>query len=111
MVFDCPPSNPHSSDLWLERSSAVRKKLPKQKPLKSWPLRPSEKKASSRKTKKAAADVRLRLYWGVFSQNLKRVAVFEFDQKDEALKRSEELSKGGKAPHFVQKVKEEIKVE
>gem|GEM_PF-4367001 len=65
----------------------------------------------SRKTKKAAADVRLRLYWGVFSQNLKRVAVFEFDQKDEALKRSEELSKGGKAPHFVQKVKEEIKVE
>ncbi|EMI23801.1 hypothetical protein RESH_05647 [Rhodopirellula europaea SH398] len=42
---------------------------------------------------------------------MKRVAVFEFDQKDEALKRSEELSKGGKAPHFVQKVKEEIKVE
>lgn len=69
------------------------------------------KKASSRKTKKAAADVRLRLYWGVFSQNLKRVAVFEFDQKDEALKRSDELSKGGKSPHFVQKVKEEIKAE
>jgi len=69
------------------------------------------KKASKRKTKKAAADVRLRLYWGVFSQNLKRVAVFDFDKQPEAVKRAEELSKGGKSPHFVQKVKEEIKPE
>lgn len=69
------------------------------------------KKAAKRKTKKVAADVRLRLYWGVFSQNLKRVAVFDFDKQDEAEKRAEELSKGGKSPHFVQKVKEEIKPE
>ncbi len=68
------------------------------------------KKATKRK-KKSAADVRLRLYWGVFSQNLKRVAVFEFDQKKEAQKRAEQLSKSGKSPHFVQKVKEEIKPE
>lgn len=62
---------------------------------------------TKRKTK-AAADVRMKLYWGVFSQNLKRVAVFEFDQKDEADKKAEELGKGGKSPHFVQKVKEEV---
>jgi len=68
------------------------------------------KKATKRK-KKVAAEVRLKLYWGVFSQNLKRVAVFEFDQKKEAGKRATELSKGGKSPHFVQKVKEEIKPE
>lgn len=69
----------------------------------------AKKKAAKRKSKaKAAVDVRMKLYWGVFSQNLKRVAVFEFDQKDEAEKRAEELSKGGKSPHFVQKVKEEI---
>jgi hypothetical protein len=69
----------------------------------------AKKKATKRKSKaKAAVDVRMKLYWGVFSQNLKRVAVFEFDQKDEAEKRAEELSKGGKSPHFVQKVKEEI---
>lgn len=67
-----------------------------------------KKKATKRKSKKAAADVRMKLYWGVFSQNLKRVAVFEFDQKSEAEKRAEELSKGGKSPHFVQKVKEQI---
>jgi hypothetical protein len=71
----------------------------------------AKKKASKRKTKKSAADLRLKLYWGVFSQNLKRVAVFEFDQKKEAQKRAIELSKGGKSPHFIQKVKEEIKLE
>ncbi len=69
------------------------------------------KKATKRKSKKAAAEVRMKLYWGVFSQNLKRVAVFEFDQQKEAEKRATELSKGGKSPHFVQKVKEEIKPE
>ena len=71
----------------------------------------AKKKATKRKTKTAAAEVRMKLYWGVFSQNLKRVAVFEFDQKAEAEKRATELSKGGKSPHFVQKVKEEIKPE
>ncbi len=68
-------------------------------------------KTTKRKTKKDPGDVRLRLYWGVFSQNLKRVAVFEFDQQKEAQKRATELSKGGKSPHFIQKVKEEIKPE
>ncbi|MEM9366405.1 MAG: hypothetical protein AAGD07_10450 [Planctomycetota bacterium] len=58
-----------------------------------------------------AAEVRLRLYWGVLSQNLKRVAVFEVDQQAEAVKRAEELSKGGKSPHFVQKVKTDDLVE
>jgi hypothetical protein len=70
------------------------------------------KKATKRKSKKkTAADVRMKLYWGVFSQNLKRVAVFEFDQQKEAQKRATELSKGGKSPHFIQKVKEEISLE
>ncbi|QDS95941.1 hypothetical protein FF011L_47430 [Roseimaritima multifibrata] len=66
-------------------------------------------KTSKRKTKaKPATEVRMKMYWGVFSQSLKRIAVFEYDQKTEAEKRAEELSKGGKSPHFVQKVKEEI---
>jgi hypothetical protein len=76
----------------------------------------TKNKAAARKTtrkskSKAAEDVRKKLYWGVFSQNLKRVAVFEFDQKEEADARAEELSKGGKSPHFIQKVKEEIQLE
>lgn len=69
------------------------------------------KKSTKRKSKKDASNTRMKLYWGVFSQNLKRVAVFEFDQMKEAQKRATELSKGGKSPHFIQKVKEEIKPE
>ncbi len=68
-------------------------------------------KKSTKRKKKSAADVRMKLYWGVFSQNLKRVAVYEFDQQKEAQKRAVELSKGGKSPHFVQRVKEEIKLD
>lgn len=74
------------------------------------PKKKAVRKAAPRKTK-VAEDVRKRLYWGVFSQNSKRVAVFEFDQKAEAEARAEELSKGGKSPHFIQKVKEEIQLE
>jgi hypothetical protein len=45
------------------------------------------------------------------SQGGLKFLVFEFNQKDEAAARAEELSKGGKSPHFIQKVKEEIQLE
>lgn len=79
-----------------------------------------EKKAAKKKTvkKKAAKrksrakvppeDVRVRLFWGVFNQSLKRVALYEFNQKKQAEKKAEGLSQSGKSPHFVQKVKEPI---
>jgi hypothetical protein len=68
-----------------------------------------KKAPTKRKSKaKAAAEVRMKLFWGVFSQNAKRVALYEFDQRKDAEARAEELSKGGKSPHFVQKVKEQI---
>ena len=73
-----------------------------------------KKKAAKRKTatrksrKKEPAELRMKLFWGVFNQSLKRVALFEFNQKKQAEKKADELSQGGKAPHFVQKVKEAI---
>ncbi len=68
------------------------------------------KKTTKRKTtKKAAAEVRLKAFWGVFNQSLKRVALYEYSQKKEADKKAEELTAKGKAPHFVQPVKEIIK--
>lgn len=91
-----------AADAMAAETKATKKKATKKKATK--------KKATKRKAK-VAADVRLKMYWGVFSQNSKRVAVFEHDQKEEAVARAEELSKGGKSPHFVQKVKEEIKPE
>ena len=46
-----------------------------------------KKKAPAKRKVKTVEEPRKKLYWGVFSQNLKRVAVFEFDQKDEAAAR------------------------
>ena len=39
---------------------------------------------------------------------MKRVALYEFNQRKAADKRAKELSPEGKPPHFVQKVKEDI---
>jgi hypothetical protein len=67
------------------------------------------RKTAKRKSRaKAPEDVRVKLFWGVFNQSLKRVALFEFSQKRQAEKKAEDLSKSGKSPHFVQKVKEAI---
>jgi len=69
----------------------------------------AKRKPAKRKSRaKVAEDVRMRLFWGVFNQSLKRVALFEFNQKKAAEKKAEDLSKSGKSPHFVQKVKEAI---
>ena len=69
-----------------------------------------KKKATPRKPrkKKEAAIIRVKLFYGVFNQSLKRVALFEFNQKKQAEKKAVDLSKDGKTPHFVQKVKEAI---
>ncbi len=68
-----------------------------------------KKKATKRKSRaKAALDTRKRLFWGVFNQSAKRVALYSFDQKAEAEQKAIDLSKNGKNPHFVQKVKDEI---
>ncbi len=56
-----------------------------------------------RRTKKA--ESRTRLYWAVFNSDLKRVAVFEFDQKVEAEKRASKLTDSSGDKHFIQKIK------
>ena len=66
----------------------------------------AKKKAKRKSRKKADAVVRMKLFWGVFNQSMKRVALYDFSQQKEAEKKAQELSK--KSPHFVQKVKEVI---
>ncbi|OHB78266.1 MAG: hypothetical protein A2W31_04650 [Planctomycetes bacterium RBG_16_64_10] len=61
-------------------------------------------KARSKDTK----EVRMRAYWGVFNQSLKRVALFDHCDRKAADKKAAELSQSGKSPHFVQPVKEII---
>jgi hypothetical protein len=70
---------------------------------------PKKKAPAKRKSRaKAAAEVRLKAFWGVFNQSLKRVALYEYSQKEEAQKKAEELFAKSKSPHFVQPVKEII---
>ncbi|MDG2186432.1 MAG: hypothetical protein P8K79_12200 [Mariniblastus sp.] len=66
------------------------------------------KKATKRSRSKAAANARLKVYWGVFNHAMKRVALYDFNQRKAADKRAKELTDSGKPPHFVMKIKEEI---
>ena len=69
----------------------------------------AKKKPVKRKSRaKTAKEIRLRAFWGVFNQSMKRVALFEYSQRKQADKKALELSTSAKSPHFVQPVKEVI---
>ncbi len=81
-----------------EKSAATKKK-------KTATKKKTTKRASRAKTPK---EVRLKAFWGVFNQSMKRVAIYEYSQRKQADKKAQELSASGKSPHFVQLVKEVI---
>jgi len=67
------------------------------------------KKAAVRKSRsKVAKEVRLKAFWGVFNQSMKRIAIFEYSDRKQADKKATDLTASGKTPHFVQLVKEAI---
>lgn len=73
-----------------------------------------KKKAAATPTKrksraKSAAERRLKAFWGVFNQSMKRVALFEYSERKHADQKASELSTSQRTPHFVQIVKEEVK--
>ncbi len=71
--------------------------------------KPAKKAPAKRKSRaKAAKDVRLKAFWGVFNQSMKRVALFDYSERKAADKKAAELTASGKTPHFVQTVKEAI---
>ena len=67
-----------------------------------------KKKKKRKSRKKKAAVIRHKVFWGVFNHAMKRVALYDYNQKKAAEKRVKELNDSGKPPHFVQKVKEEV---
>jgi hypothetical protein len=92
-------------ELREESDSAERAAKGKKKVVKG----PGEKKPTKRKSRsKSAKEVRLKAFWGVFNQSMKRVALFEYSQRKQADKKASELSNSAKTPHFVQPVKEII---
>lgn len=69
------------------------------------------KKAAAKPRKsrsKTPKEVRLKAFWGVFSQSLAQVAQYEYGQRPDADKRATELTESKKSPHFVQLVKKVI---
>ena len=72
----------------------------------------AKKKAAGETKRKSRAktpkEVRLKAFWGVFNQSMKRVAVFEYNQRKQADQKATELTTNQKTPHFVQLVKEVI---
>ena len=68
-----------------------------------------KKAPAKRKSRaKVVKEVRLKAFWGVFNQSLRRIALFEHSQRAEADKKAADLSESQKSPHFVQLVKEVI---
>jgi|LakMenE18May11ns_1017448.scaffolds.fasta_scaffold9950932_5 hypothetical protein len=68
---------------------------------------PAPKAPTRRRVK---VETRTRIYWAVFNPDLKRVAVFEYDQKVEADKRAQKLTDATGGAHFVQKIKATVSV-
>ena len=102
----------------VKSKTSVAKALPSAKPVKKTPStrKVAEKSAVADNVSSATATVakprrknkvetRTRIYWGVYNQMAKRVAVFEFDQKVEAEKRAAKLLKTSGEHHYIQKLK------
>jgi hypothetical protein len=70
----------------------------------------AKKKPVKRPRTKVPKVVRLKAFWVVFNQGMKRVAVFEYSEQKKAQRRAEELNATQKTPHFVQLIKEPIEV-
>ncbi len=73
------------------------------------PAKKAAKKPTARKSRaKTPKEVRLKAFWDVLNQSMKRAARFEYSEKKHADKKAAELSANSKSPHFVQLVKEVI---
>ncbi len=90
------------------KKTVTKKTATKKKETKKAEKKPKTKRASR---KKVVAEVRLKAFWGVFNQSLKRVALYEYNQRRQADKRAGELIEKSSSPHFVQLVKEVIEAD
>jgi hypothetical protein len=67
----------------------------------------AKKAPAKRKSRaKVVKEVRLKAFWGVFNQSLRRMARFEYNERQQADEKAAELTVSQKTPHFVQLVKE-----
>lgn len=85
-----------------EAAEAEEKASPKKK-------KAAKKKKATRKKKAAKAEVRRRLFWGVFTGSMKEESRFSYDQRSAAEERIEQLrTKNAKKLYFIQPIKEPL---
>ena len=96
-----------------EKTKKSPKKSPPDKAAKT-PKAKKEKVAKDPKApkkpsrKKTAKESRMKAYWGVYNQGLKRLAMFEYSDKKAAEKKAADLMASSRTNHFIQLVKEAI---
>ena len=96
-----------------EKTKKSPKKSPPDKAAKT-PKAKKEKVAKDPKApkkpsrKKTAKESRMKAYWGVYNQGMKRLVMFEYADKKAAEKKASELTASSRATHFIQLVKEAI---
>ncbi|MFK7778612.1 MAG: hypothetical protein QM501_10960 [Gimesia sp.] len=84
-----------------EAAESESEKAPKKKAVK--------RKKAVRKKKAAKAEVRRRLFWGIFTGSMKEESRFAYDQRDAAIERLEQLrAKNSKKLYFIQPIKEPL---
>jgi hypothetical protein len=83
-----------------DEDAPKKKKKAKAKPKPKAPAKP--------KRTRAAKVVRMRVVWGVFSNNHQMVATYEYPKKAEAEAHAAKLMADKKQTHFIQPVKEAI---
>jgi len=66
------------------------------------------KAAKKPSRKKTAKEARMKAYWGVYNQGMKRLAMFEYSDKKAAEKKAADLVASSRTNHFIQLVKEAI---
>jgi len=91
----------------LGKTSKAKKTAAK-KPAKEKVAKEPKKAAKKTTRRKTAKEARMKAYWGVFTQAMKRVAMFEYADKKAAEKKVAELVASSRAHHFVGLVKEPI---
>jgi hypothetical protein len=89
-----------------KKAAKTAKKAASEKPDK----KVAAKKTAAKRTtkKKVAKETRMKAYWGVFNQSMKRLLIFEYADKRAAEKKAKDLSESQRNPHIVQLVKEPI---
>jgi len=85
----------------------TKEKTPKAKKEKA-PKDPSKVAAKKPSRKKTAKEARMKAYWGVYNQGMKRLAMFEYSDKKAAEKKAADLMASSRTNHFIQLVKEAI---